>query len=156
MDEDRLTPILDHLSKGFVAGIPSELPAEFESSEIIRADQVDYLSKHFPLCMRAMHVNLRKDHHLKHQARLQYGLFLKVLRCQRVINTDYLTSTGDWPPNRRSPCLLEEEFPGIHQSVRWQVRQGIRLQHQTFLWSRGSTTQLHSAKVRFPPLPTYH
>ena len=78
LDEDRLTPILEHLSKGFVAGLPSELQAEFESSEAIRADQVDYLSKHFPLCMRAMHVNLRKDRHLKHQGRLQYGLFLKV------------------------------------------------------------------------------
>lgn len=27
--------------------------------------------------MRNLHINLRRDHHLKHQGRLQYGLFLK-------------------------------------------------------------------------------
>ena len=92
LDEDRLTPILDHLSKGFISGVPSELPAEFESSEAIRADQVDSLSKHFPLCMQAMHLNLRKDRHLKHQGRLQYGLFLKVHHFfSAFLKRDYLT-----------------------------------------------------------------
>jgi DNA primase large subunit len=27
--------------------------------------------------MKRLHVNLRSEHHLKHQARQQYGLFLK-------------------------------------------------------------------------------
>ena len=31
----------------------------------------------FPPCMRHLHESLRRDHHLKHFARLQYGLFLK-------------------------------------------------------------------------------
>ena len=30
-----------------------------------------------PLCMRAAHDGLKKDHKLKHDARRQYGLFLK-------------------------------------------------------------------------------
>jgi len=153
LDEDRLTPILDHLSKGFVAGVPSELPAEFESSEVIRADQVEHLSKHFPLCMRAMHINLRKDRHLKHQGRLQYGLFLKVLLFQRFSKQIIsLASTGHWSPNRRSPSLLEKELPRILQGRRRQVREGICLQYQTLVWSRWSTTQLHPSKVRISQL----
>ncbi|PVG00189.1 DNA primase, large subunit [Serendipita vermifera] len=80
MDEDRLTPILDHLSKGFLAGISSEYSSAPASGEAVTADMIDDLArKHFPMCMRTLHNNLKKDHHLKHQARLQYGLFLKVL-----------------------------------------------------------------------------
>lgn len=35
------------------------------------------LKKSFPLCMRQCHETLRSKHHLKHEGRLQYGLFLK-------------------------------------------------------------------------------
>lgn len=41
-------------------------------------EALDELSKKsFPLCMRICHETLRTKHHLKHFARLQYGLFLK-------------------------------------------------------------------------------
>ncbi|RDB19875.1 DNA primase large subunit [Hypsizygus marmoreus] len=82
LDEDtRLVPILDNLSQGFLAGVPSEWTGSGESTgDEIKAEMVDELSKkHFPLCMRTLHENLRRDHHLKHFGRLQYGLFLKVL-----------------------------------------------------------------------------
>jgi DNA primase large subunit len=79
MDEDRLTPILDHLSKGFLAGISSEYSSAPEHGESITAEMIDAMAvKHFPLCMRSLHNGLREDSHLKHQGRLQYGLFLKV------------------------------------------------------------------------------
>lgn len=79
MDEDRLTPILDHLSKGFLAGISSEYSSAPENGEAITAEMIDGMAvKHFPLCMRVLHDNLKADSHLKHQGRLQYGLFLKV------------------------------------------------------------------------------
>ena len=81
MDEDdRLVPILEHLSQGFVAGIPSEYSApEDANGEELRADMIDDLArKHYPLCMRTLHDSLRRDRHLKHYGRLQYGLFLKV------------------------------------------------------------------------------
>lgn len=45
---------------------------------------VDELAhKDFPLCMRIHHENLRRDRHLKHFGRLEYGLFLKVGRKSR-------------------------------------------------------------------------
>ncbi|KZS99043.1 DNA primase large subunit [Sistotremastrum niveocremeum HHB9708] len=83
LEEDtRVLPILNHLSQGFLSGVPSEYAdPNFEANgEEITAEMVDDLSrKHFPMCMRNLHDNLRKDHHLKHYGRLQYGLFLKVL-----------------------------------------------------------------------------
>ncbi|KAA1474935.1 DNA primase large subunit [Dentipellis sp. KUC8613] len=80
LDEDtRLVPLLNNLSQGFLAGVPSEWNATTTGDEI-KADMVDELArKHFPACMRNLHDNLKRDHHLKHFGRLQYGLFLKVL-----------------------------------------------------------------------------
>jgi DNA primase large subunit len=81
MDEDtRLEPILANLSQGFIAGMGSEWGTSENTGEGIRAEMVDELAhKHFPMCMRNLHDNLKRDHHLKHFGRLQYGLFLKVL-----------------------------------------------------------------------------
>jgi DNA primase large subunit len=80
MDEDtRLEPILDNLSQGFIAGIGSEWSTGENVGEGIRAEMVDELARqHFPMCMRNLHENLKRNHHLKHFGRLQYGLFLKV------------------------------------------------------------------------------
>ncbi|KAI0273701.1 DNA primase large subunit [Gloeopeniophorella convolvens] len=81
MDEDtRLEPILANLSQGFLAGVGSDWNTSESNGEDIRADMVDELAqKHFPMCMRNLHANLKRDHHLKHFGRLQYGLFLKAL-----------------------------------------------------------------------------
>ena len=78
-EDDRLIPILSHLSQGFLAGVPSEWSAPSSGSDTeIKAEMVDQLArKHFPMCMRNLNERLRKDHHLKHFGRLQYGLFLK-------------------------------------------------------------------------------
>jgi DNA primase large subunit len=79
LDEDnRLSPILHNLSQSFVA--PDA--GYSESSSIgdmasINAASIDGLSEHFPLCMRNLHRELRKNSHLKHYGRLQYTLFLK-------------------------------------------------------------------------------
>jgi DNA primase large subunit len=79
MDEDnRLSPILHHLSQSFVAP-----DAEYSESSSIgditvpTAASIDNLSQHFPLCMQNLHRELRKNSHLKHYGRLQYTLFLK-------------------------------------------------------------------------------
>ena len=79
-EDDRLTPILNHLSKNFstpdstLSDSDTGLPGAF-----INANSIDNLSQHFPLCMRNLHMTLRKNSHLKHFGRLQYTLFLKGL-----------------------------------------------------------------------------
>lgn len=40
-------------------------------------DIEDICKKHYPPCMRHMHENLKKDNHLRHQARIYYGAFLR-------------------------------------------------------------------------------
>jgi len=79
MDEDnRLSPILHHLSQSFVA--PDAGYSEDSGIGDITtptAASIDGLSQHFPLCMQNLHRELRKNSHLKHYGRLQYTLFLK-------------------------------------------------------------------------------
>ncbi|KAI0709357.1 DNA primase large subunit [Earliella scabrosa] len=82
LDEDsRLIPILDNLSKGFQAGISSEWSNASEGADgSLTADMIDEMAyKHYPACMRNLHMCLRRDKHMKHFGRLQYGLFLKIL-----------------------------------------------------------------------------
>ena len=77
-EDDRLTPILTHLSQNFTTP-----DAHYSSSATslpgadISARNVDTLSSSFPLCMQNLHRSLRRDAHLKHFGRLQYTLFLK-------------------------------------------------------------------------------
>ncbi|KAH6720305.1 eukaryotic and archaeal DNA primase, large subunit-domain-containing protein [Leptodontidium sp. MPI-SDFR-AT-0119] len=77
-EDDRLTPILAHLSNNFTTP-----DANYSSSSTslpgadISARNVDALSSSFPLCMQNLHRSLRRDAHLKHYGRLQYSLFLK-------------------------------------------------------------------------------
>lgn len=76
-------PILDHLSQGFLAGVSSEWSSASTSADgdQITAEMIDDMARrHFPACMRNLHECLRRDKHLKHFGRLQYGLFLKVTR----------------------------------------------------------------------------
>ena len=77
-EDDRLTPILNHLSKNFAT--PDSTISESDTAlpgAPINFSSIDGLSNHFPLCMRNLHSTLRKTSHLKHYGRLQYTLFLK-------------------------------------------------------------------------------
>lgn len=77
-EDDRLTPILNHLSKNFAT--PDSTISDSDTAlngAPINAATIDPLSQHFPLCMRNLHMTLRKNSHLKHFGRLQYTLFLK-------------------------------------------------------------------------------
>ncbi|KAK3366095.1 eukaryotic and archaeal DNA primase, large subunit-domain-containing protein [Lasiosphaeria ovina] len=77
-EDDRLTPILNHLSKNFVAPDSNYTGGStaVEGAEIT-ARNMDNLVQHFPMCMSSMHRILRRDAKLKHFGRLQYSLFLK-------------------------------------------------------------------------------
>ncbi|CAI4212904.1 unnamed protein product [Parascedosporium putredinis] len=77
-EDDRLLPILDHLSKNFVTPDSSYMSGSTvpEGAEI-SARNIDNLAQHFPACMSHLHRSLRRDSHLKHYGRLQYSLFLK-------------------------------------------------------------------------------
>lgn len=77
-EDDRLTLILNHLSKNFVTPDSSYSSSTSSvPSADISARNIDALSTQFPLCMQNLHRNLRRDAHLKHFGRLQYTLFLK-------------------------------------------------------------------------------
>lgn len=79
-EDDRLLPVLDHLSTGFTGVLSSnyKLP-EDGNGELVTAEMVKDLSKqHFPLCMRSLQSTLNTSHHLKYEGRLQYNGFLKV------------------------------------------------------------------------------
>lgn len=77
-EDDRLAPILDHLSKNL--STPDSTLADSDTAlpgAPINSSTIDALVPHFPLCMRNLHTTLRKNSHLKHFGRLQYTLFLK-------------------------------------------------------------------------------
>ena len=75
-EDDRLMPILyslakQSLSKEYILGGGNG------ASQDVRADEVAKLVAHFPPCMRNLQNHLTASAHLKHSARIQYGLFLK-------------------------------------------------------------------------------
>ena len=79
-EDDRLSPILKHLSQNFAAPgatYSTESSLDTEMGGPVTAGSIDSMSQHFPLCMRNLHIQLRKNSHLKHFSRLQYTLFLK-------------------------------------------------------------------------------
>lgn len=74
--DERLHPVLTNLVKHHVE--PSFSSGAQESGGSIRPEMLDQLcNTSMPLCMQNLHQALRKDHHLKHAGRMQYGLFLK-------------------------------------------------------------------------------
>ncbi|KAK6060078.1 Eukaryotic-type DNA primase, large subunit [Cooperia oncophora] len=74
-EESRLLPRLARLSNHAYSG---KQYAGKENDGKITRQMIDQLCvPSFPLCMRQCHTRLRADHHLRHGARRQYGLFLK-------------------------------------------------------------------------------
>jgi len=71
----KIGPRLESLSKQYTG---MDYTKFGQSTGAVTLDQIDLLAKRsFPMCMHSMHQHLRKNHHLKHTARMQYGLFLK-------------------------------------------------------------------------------
>lgn len=72
-EDDRLVPVLNSLSKQYM----SKEYAPSGQKGVVTHDQIPQLESHFPPCMQSLAVAIKRDSHLKHTARLQYGLFLK-------------------------------------------------------------------------------
>ncbi len=153
LDEDnRLIPILDNLSKGFQAGISSEWSNASEGADgQLTADMIDEMAyKHYPACMRNLHMCLRRDKHLKHFGRLQYGLFLKVsppsYRTQMHV---LMQATDPRAVYRGSSGLLAE---GVQHDAGRQIQQGVQVQHPAHVRSRRQTSELCREEVRCRPV----
>ncbi|KAL4400882.1 DNA primase subunit Pri2 [Malassezia pachydermatis] len=84
-EDDRLMPVLEHLSMGSMLGTSNEYAASAllhtdGGTVTLTADMVEPLVRqHAPLCMRHLQETLSSTHHLRHYSRLQYSLFLKEL-----------------------------------------------------------------------------
>ena len=73
---NRLAPIVSFLSKQYLGPDYSEVKASGGSAATL--EEIPGLAQtHFPLCMRHLYNSLDSNHHLKHQGRMQFGLFLK-------------------------------------------------------------------------------
>jgi len=71
---NRIVPILKSFSKEAVS---NAYDADKNKGNV-NIDDLDKLSKtSYPLCMRNLHQNLTREHHLKYQGRQQYSLYLK-------------------------------------------------------------------------------
>jgi DNA primase large subunit len=80
-EDDRILPLLSHLSMGFIAGVSRDMSSTaiqgIEGGKVT-AEMVDALVKqHAPMCMRNLHESLQDKGHLRHYGRMQYNLFLK-------------------------------------------------------------------------------
>jgi DNA primase large subunit len=76
-EDDRLEPILEHLSRSFTAPDATYDTDAAPNHLHPTANNVEALSQHFPLCMSHLQTTLKNTAHLKHYGRLQYTLFLK-------------------------------------------------------------------------------
>ena len=84
-EDDRLMPVLEHLTMGTILGASTEYATNALLSSdgetlALTANMIEPLvQQHAPLCMRHLQATLSKTHHLRHYARLQYNLYLKEL-----------------------------------------------------------------------------
>ncbi|CAK5013080.1 unnamed protein product [Meloidogyne enterolobii] len=73
--QQRLVPLLRHIVG---TGISKLGNRDQSSGSSVAPEDLDTLAiESFPLCMQEIHSHLRKEHHLRYNARNQYGLFLK-------------------------------------------------------------------------------
>lgn len=75
-EDSRLLPMLGNLSKQYL-GNDYGATNGTEKRKVTPGSIPQLAQESFPLCMRHTQDALAKNHHLKHSARMQYGLFLK-------------------------------------------------------------------------------
>jgi len=77
-EQARIGPLLKSMNSQYTGpGAPSAVVGA-DGEAVLTAATVDALAaRSMPLCMSQLHAGLKRDHKLKHQGRLQYGLFIK-------------------------------------------------------------------------------
>lgn len=77
-EASRIGPLLKSMNSQYTGpGAPNAVVGT-DGENALTAATVDALAdQSMPLCMQQLHQGLKRDHKLKHQGRLQYGLFLK-------------------------------------------------------------------------------
>eukprot|EP00007_Cunea_sp_BSH-02190019_P004550 CAMPEP_0174242770 /NCGR_PEP_ID=MMETSP0417-20130205/29106_1 /TAXON_ID=242541 /ORGANISM="Mayorella sp, Strain BSH-02190019" /LENGTH=520 /DNA_ID=CAMNT_0015322197 /DNA_START=90 /DNA_END=1652 /DNA_ORIENTATION=- len=74
----RVAVLLENLAKQ--AHVSDSAYSSESLAGAVTPSQLDHLAEtSFPPCMQNLHKNLRHSHHLRHQGRMQYGLFLKAI-----------------------------------------------------------------------------
>lgn len=74
-EDDRLLPILENLSKGYIS---NEYEVDYEDNDSeINASNVKHFERFFPACATRLMIGLEDKHHLRHEGRLQLTMFLK-------------------------------------------------------------------------------
>lgn len=78
-EDDRLLPILNHLSSSYTSFEYQPESVDFANTEDINSESVstEAIMKHYPLEMKYLMKALMRDHHLKYLGRTQLTLFLK-------------------------------------------------------------------------------
>ncbi|QPG73103.1 hypothetical protein FOA43_000408 [Brettanomyces nanus] len=82
-EDDRLVPVLNNLSKGYVAidyklnGYGVGEGDGSDSNDMINAGNVGQFVQDFPLCMQILMEGVQQNHHLRYSGRQQLSLFLK-------------------------------------------------------------------------------
>ncbi|CCF59956.1 hypothetical protein KAFR_0I01750 [Kazachstania africana CBS 2517] len=78
-EDDRLVPILNHLSSGYTLADFQSNQFTYTSDEEINAESVwsEEIYLNFPLCMKNLMDGLKQNHHLRYYGRQQLSLFLK-------------------------------------------------------------------------------
>ena len=74
-EAERLGPLLENLTNAYLGGDFSAAGAAVGRITLDKLPIV--MQQSAPLCMRALYDRLRSQHHLKHDGRMQFGLFLK-------------------------------------------------------------------------------
>ena len=78
-EASRIGPLLTSMNSAYTGpGGRDATSFGIDTDNALTSSNVDAMStQSMPLCMRQLHRGLQRDHKLKHQGRLQYGLFLK-------------------------------------------------------------------------------
>mmetsp|Transcript_19050 Transcript_19050/g.38484 ORF Transcript_19050/g.38484 Transcript_19050/m.38484 type:complete len:485 (+) Transcript_19050:62-1516(+) len=73
--DGRIGPLLKNMNKQFIG---DDFTKPTQTMDKLSLDKIEQASEvNMPLCMKNLHMNLKREHKLKHWGRLQYGLFLK-------------------------------------------------------------------------------